>query len=423
MIVPSIDLMNGRAVQLVQGEALKIDAGDPAPIAERFAVVGEIAVIDLDAAKGEGSNLDTIKRLCAQHACRVGGGIRDEARAVELLDAGARKVIIGTAATPELLSKLPRDRVIAALDEKAGQIVDHGWRRGTGKRVLDRIAELRDLVGGFLVTFVDVEGRMEGLPVERVRELVEAAGDARVTVAGGVRTAAEIGAADRLGADAQVGMAIYSGAVSLADAFAAPLVSDRPDGLWPTIVCDERGAALGLVYSSAASLTRAIETRRGVYWSRSRNEVWEKGLTSGDAQELVRIDADCDRDALRFTVRQTGRGFCHLGTRTCFGAGLDLGTVARLIASRAEHAPAGSYTKRLMGDPALLRAKLIEEAGELAEASESGHVAAEAADVLYFTMVAMARAGVDLAAVESRLAARTLKVTRRPGDAKPGGPA
>ncbi len=419
MIIPSIDIMNGRAVQLVGGKALEIDAGDPRPIAERFGLAGEVAVVDLDAALGRGSNAGLIRELLGIAPCRVGGGIRTAEAAVEWLDAGASKVVLGTAAKPEVLRALPRERVVAALDAVDGEVVVDGWRTGTGESVLQRMRALRGLAGGFLVTFVEREGRLGGTRLDAVAELVEAAGDARVTIAGGISAAEEIAALDRLGADAQVGMALYKERVGLADGIAAPMVSDRPDGLWPTVVVDPHGAALGLVYSSKESLRRAIETRRGVYHSRKRG-VWVKGETSGATQELLRVDADCDRDALRFTVRQFGSGFCHRGTSTCWGPQRGVAGLARRLRERTADAPPGSYTRRLLGDPALLRAKLIEEAGELAEARGTGDAAAEAADVLYFTLVSLAREGVDLADVEAELDRRAWRVTRRPGDAKTG---
>src|SRR5690606_28351127 len=118
-------------------------------------------------------------------------------------DAGARKVILGTAAKPEILSQLPRQRVIAALDARHGEVVVEGWTKGTGASIEARIEALRPHVGGFLVTFVEREGRLEGIDLDRVREVVEAAGsDCRVTVAGGVTTPEDVGAIDRLGADA-----------------------------------------------------------------------------------------------------------------------------------------------------------------------------------------------------------------------------
>jgi phosphoribosylformimino-5-aminoimidazole carboxamide ribotide isomerase len=177
-------------------------------------------------------------------------------------------------------------------------------------------------------------------------------------------------------------------------------------------VVDERGVALGLCYSDLASLRAALEQGRGVYHSRTRG-LWIKGETSGASQELLRVDADCDRDTLRFTVRQQPPGFCHRNTRTCWGPDRGLGTLARRLLERQISAPAGSYTAKLLADPDLLGAKLREEAAELAEAQARDHVVQEAADVLYFTLATLARHGVDLAEVEAALDRRALKVTRR----------
>ncbi|RMH25712.1 MAG: phosphoribosyl-ATP diphosphatase [Planctomycetota bacterium] len=418
MIIPSIDLMYGNAVQLVGGQRLEIDAGDPRPIMERFRIVGEVAVIDLDAALGQGSNADTIAELCQMGPCRVGGGIRDEAAAVRWLDAGASKVILGTAARPDLLRNLPKDRVIAALDARDGRVVDHGWTRDTGATIFDRMAELRDLVSGFLVTTVEREGRLAGADIALAERLAQAAGDARVTLAGGVTTPDEVARLDRLGCDAQVGMAIYTGRMDLADAVSALSTSDRPDALIPTVITDERGIALGMAYSDAESIRLAINTRRGVYHSRTRG-LWIKGETSGDTQELLKADWDCDRDCLRFTVRQHGRGNCHLGTRSCWGADAGLGSLERRIAAQSTGADPNSYTARLLNDPDLLNAKLREEIDELIAAESQTHAAEEAADVLYFLTVAMRRAGITLADAESVLDRRARKVSRRPGNAKP----
>ena len=315
-------------------------------------------------------------------------------------------------AEPELLSRLPRERVIAALDAKHGEVVVEGWKQATGRGILERIAELREHVGGFLVTFVEREGRMAGTDLDLARQVVAAAQGCRVTIAGGVTTAEEIRALDGIGADAQVGMALYTGRLDLGDAIMAPLVSDRPDGLFPTVVVDERGVALGLVYSSAESIREAVRRRQGVYHSRSRG-LWVKGLTSGATQELLRIDLDCDRDGPRFVVRQKEPGFCHLDTRTCWGEEVGLGRLARLLRARRESAPSGSYTARLFADAGLLSAKLLEEAQELVEAGEREHVIHEAADLVYFTLCRLARDGIDLAEVEAHLDRRALRVTRR----------
>ena len=414
MIIPSIDIMDGQAVQLVGGRERALEAGDPLLVAERFAVAGDLAVIDLDAALGRGTNREVIAELVRRYPCTVGGGIRSVEAALDWLDRGAQRVILGTMATPEILSQLPRERVMAALDGVDGEVVVDGWQRGTGASVLDRLHELRQVVGSFLVTFVEREGRLGGIDIEAAQRVVDAASGIPVTVAGGVTTAEDVAALDRIGADAQVGMAIYTGRLSLADAFSAPLVSDRADGLWPTVVTDELGVALGLAYSSPDSLRKAIEDRRGVYHSRSRG-LWVKGETSGATQELLRVDSDCDRDALRFTVRQRGQGFCHQETRTCWGEDRGLGALERRLANRLEGAPKGSYTARLVRDREMLAAKLSEEARELGEASTREDVVWEAADVLYFTAATLASRGVDMAEVMAELDHRGLTVRRRDG--------
>ena len=413
MIIPSIDLMSANAVQLIGGEEKALDAGDPRPIARNFGLIGEIAVIDLDAALRQGSNADTIRDLLEIAPCRVGGGIRDVQTAIDWLDAGARKVILGTAATPEVLRELPADRTIAALDARDGEVVVDGWRERTGRQIEDRMAELRPYVGGILVTLVENEGRMTGVDAERIKAIVDAAQGARVTIAGGVKSAEDVALIDELGADAQVGMALYTGVFDVADALVACLKTDHPDGLFPTVVTDDRDEALGLCYSRADSIKRAIETGTGVYWSRSRQSLWEKGATSGARQELLGIDVDCDRDALRFRVRQSDPGFCHLNTRTCFGQAKGSGALARRLAGIAGDPPAGSYTAKLLANPELLARKLSEEAGELGEASSREEVVAETADLLYFATAKLAASGVELAEVERELDRRALKVTRR----------
>jgi len=418
MIVPSIDLMQGRAVQLRGGRDLVLDGGDPLARLGEFAVAGEVAVVDLDAALGKGSNAGLIREMVRRAPCRVGGGIRDLDAAREWLDAGAAKIVIGTAASPDFCGALPRERVIAAVDAERGQVVVEGWRTATGASVLERIRELAPLVGGFLFTQVEKEGAMGGFDFPAVADAVRAAGEARLTAAGGITTATEIAELDRIGADAQVGMALYTGRLPLGEAVTAPLSKALDGDVWPTVVCDEWGHALGLVWSTRESLARAITERKGIYWSRSRQAVWEKGATSGNTQELVRVDLDCDRDALRFTVRQRGAGFCHLERRSCWPSGFDLDDLVRTITERATRPEPGSGTVKLLRDHGLLAAKLREEAEELGRASDRVEVVHETADVLYLALVALVRGGGSLAEVVAELSRRRGAVTRRPMAAK-----
>ena len=417
MIIPSIDIMDGQAVQLIGGETKALEAGDPMAIAARFARTGPIAVIDLDAALGTGENSALIRSLCATYRCRVGGGIRSVERARAWLDAGAEHVLIGTAASPEFFAQLPRDRCLAALDVRGERVVVDGWRRQTEHGIEEQMAALNPYVDGYLVTFVEREGRMGGTRLDRVPALVRAAQGAGVTIAGGVTTAAEIAKLDDLGADAQLGMALYTGRLSLAEALTAPMRSDRPDGLWPTVVVDQHQRALGLVYSNLRSVAQCVETGEGTYWSRRRG-LWRKGEGSGATQEVLRVDLDCDRDSLRVTVRQRGAGFCHRQTNSCWGALDGLPRLAERLSSRLTEAPTGSYTKRLFEDPVLLRSKLIEEVHELSDAMTPAEAVWETADVLYFALVAMTARGAQWGDVVTTLERRAQSVSRRSGDAK-----
>lgn len=192
--------------------------------------------------------------------------------------------------------------------------------------------------------------------------------------------------------------------------------SDRPDGLIPTVVTDDAGIALGLAYTSEESILEALKTQAGVYQSRKRG-LWVKGLTSGDTQELLSIGLDCDNDTLKFVVNQKGR-FCHLEQFGCFGDLAGIASLEQTLKSRKESAPAGSYTARLFSDEKLLRAKIMEEAEELCDGKTKENIAFETADLIYFALTKAVGAGVSLADIEANLDAKSLKVKRRPGNAK-----
>lgn len=223
--------------------------------------------------------------------------------------------------------------------------------------------------------------------------------------------------------------------ISVGQVFVLTLSTDRPDGLFATLVTSPDNTALGVVYSSKSSIVELIATRSGVYQLRKRpNELWYKGATLGATQSLLRILRDCDNDVVKFIVEpRTGFGFCHnSGDYTCFGdrqlvdndgaVGSGLSKLDKTLADRKVNAPAGSYTKRLFDDDHLLIAKLKEELDELIEAGQANNaleVAWEAADLLYFVLAWCTKHGVLLEQIEKNLDIKSLKVTRRAGDAKP----
>ncbi len=222
MLIPSIDLQGGAVVQLVQGETLAIRDDDVSKWVRRFAAFPAVQVIDLDAAMGVGDNLSIVRAIAPQLACRVGGGIRSVARAEEVLSAGARKIIAGSALfkdgradlvfARQLADAVGADRVIAAVDARAGRVVVHGWKTQLPISPVDAVRALEPFCDEFLYTHVDAEGLMRGTDMSAILA-VRAATSRRVTAAGGITTRREIDELDRAGVDAVVGMALYTGAL------------------------------------------------------------------------------------------------------------------------------------------------------------------------------------------------------------------
>lgn len=415
MIIPSIDLIDGQVVQLRQGkDRVLTDERDPVELARQFNRHGEIAVVDLDAAMGNnpnGLNVEVIKQICQVADARVGGGIRSVEKATMYLRAGARQVMIGTAATPELLEQLPQHRVIAALDHAGGQVVDHGWVEGTGESVLARAERLAPYCSGFLCTFVETEGTLSGMDPAAIVDL-QSQLPHPVTVAGGVATTEEATAIAKLGVDVQVGMALYTGKLDLTQAVVNALDWEKfDDQLIPTVVQSAtNGEVLMLAYSNRASLTQALTEGKGVYYSRSRQSLWEKGGTSGNTQQLIAARTDCDRDSLLFTVKQAGSA-CHTGSHTCFGQGFGgqrftLGRLYQVLQERQKNLPEGSYTARLFNDRPYLLKKLMEEAFEVATAPDTENLVWELGDLFYFASTLAVAEGIDLPQIEAELSGR-----------------
>jgi len=422
MVIASIDLVNGKAVQFDQEIEQIVRWDEPLLIAQAFDKYSEITVVDLDAEINRGENLETIKKILRVAECRVGGGIRTIEKAKELISLGAKKIIIGSKAfendqinhdfLQELVSTMGRYRVIIAIDVLNG--VEASWR----------LASTEKYASEFLFTFVEKEktlgipfhgshpavweGRSESRSagrsgMEMVRELRRLTRN-KITVACGVSSIDEIRELSKIGVDVQIDMALYTGRINLAEAFIESLNWKSVDGLMPlgattnelmpTITQDYTGEVLMLAYSNRDSLKKTFETGNMWYFSRSRNKLWMKGETSGNVQEFIRMRADCDRDALIATVKQKGVA-CHKGAYSCFGdRRFSLYELYEVIKDRIENPSPQSYTAQLTDE--LLKEKLLEEAHEVVEAKVKDEIVWEAADVIYFLMVLLAKNGVEI---------------------------
>ncbi len=226
MIFPCIDLMEGKVVQLVQGREKALEADSPEEMLRRFAAFPEIQVIDLDAAMGRGSNDDLVRMLASRAATRIGGGVRTVERARALVLQGARKVIVGTSAftstgiNAEFLATvrdaIGRERLLLALDSKDGRIMVKGWRESTHLAATEVLPLLEPYCSGFLCTYVDKEGMMQGTDLDWFRRL-RAATPLELTAAGGITTLEEVRALQEMNVHAALGMAVYTGRLKLED--------------------------------------------------------------------------------------------------------------------------------------------------------------------------------------------------------------
>jgi phosphoribosylformimino-5-aminoimidazole carboxamide ribotide isomerase len=224
MLIPSIDLQNGRVVQLVQGETLALEAPDPEPWIRKFERFPRVQVIDLDAAKGQGDNASIVASICARLPCRVGGGIRSIERAQAVLGQGAHAVIVSSALfrggavdlefARALAEAVRAERVIAAVDSRGGRVAIHGWKTILPITAVEAVRALEPYCSEFLYTHVDTEGLMQGTDMEAILAVRRATGR-RLTAAGGITTREEIDRLHADGIDAVVGMAIYTGQLPL----------------------------------------------------------------------------------------------------------------------------------------------------------------------------------------------------------------
>jgi phosphoribosylformimino-5-aminoimidazole carboxamide ribotide isomerase len=225
MLIPSIDLMGGRIVQLVQGEKLRLSFDDFEYWIEKFSRFPLVQLIDLDAAMRQGDNSALVAQIARRLPCQVGGGIRSIERAQEVLDAGARRVIIGSALFSDegvvnidvasgLSTAVGSQHLIAGIDTKNGCIAVKGWKAQVALTPDDAIPQLDSYVSGYLYTHVDGEGLMQGFPIDTAARLRKLSAH-HLIVAGGIRSQQEIEDLDEMGVDAVVGMAVYTNLLAI----------------------------------------------------------------------------------------------------------------------------------------------------------------------------------------------------------------
>lgn len=220
IVVPCIDIQDGQVVQLVQGRERALVGLDPLKMLELFADFPEIQIIDLDAAMGVGENFEIIEMLASKATCRVGGGVRSAQRARQLIDLGAHRVIVGTAAFTDafdgIVQEVSSGNILVALDSKAGKVVVDGWNTMLQTTAIEAVNGFTEMCSGFLCTYVDKEGMMQGTDLEWFAQL-RSATPLSITAAGGITTLDDVRSLLAMNIDAAIGMAVYTGSLSLDD--------------------------------------------------------------------------------------------------------------------------------------------------------------------------------------------------------------
>eukprot|EP00466_Bigelowiella_natans_P000647 jgi/Bigna1/85008/estExt_fgenesh1_pg.C_10591 len=414
--MPTLYVEKGKSVTYKKkktktGEVTKSVGDDAVERSKYLGLLGEMAIVVLDQ---ETESWDAVKAIiCSGVKVRL-EGVATLDDALTFLDSGVTKIVLPASTWDakeacDITGKY-KNRFVALFSSEGAEVDTKLMKKISAhvSEVLVEFESLAETVDSKSKTFADLEA------VAAASKQLQLA----VGVTGSIGSVEEIVAIEKLGLRPQIGDALATGKLEVADLIVPFIRTDRQDKLFTTVVVDQQHVALGLVYSNEESVRAAMRKRAGIYHSRRRG-LWHKGLSSGATQDLHEVCLDCDRDALRFVVSQNGVGFCHLNRYTCWDGDRGVGHLFRTLLERKTNPVENSYTNKLLNKPEMLNAKMLEEASEIIEAKERDHVAAEAADVLYFASVICTRAGVSFKDVENHLDRRSRRVRRRKGAAKP----
>ena len=455
-LYPAIDVKNGQCVRLKKGlfNEVTVYSERPYEIAKGFEEAGAqfIHTVDLDGAlKGHGVNAETIKKICSSVnvPVQMGGGIRTLENIQEVLDLGVYRVIIGTKAVenPDFIKaaidRFGAEHIVVGVDAKDGLVAIEGWEKVSDKTALSLALAMKDIgVQTIVYTDISKDGMLAGPNVEQTKILSDKTG-IDIIASGGMSCMDDLTHINDAGIHgAIIGKAIYEKRIDLkaavnlfesgasyskasampkADISFKDLKLDA-NGLIPVVVQDYvNGEVLMLAYMNEEAFNKTLETGIMTYYSRSRQELWVKGLTSGHFQYVGSLDIDCDNDTILAKVSQVGAA-CHTGNRTCFYRDLVkkefnnvnplevFENVYRIIKDRKEHPKEGSYTNYLFdkGIDKILK-KVGEECTELVIAAKNPdpeEIKYEMSDFLYHAMVLMVERGVTWEDITEELANR-----------------
>ncbi|MDY0000151.1 MAG: phosphoribosyl-ATP diphosphatase [Polyangia bacterium] len=397
MIIPALLLSSGRAVVLEADGGDRVLPEPPLGLARVLSRYGELAVLDLDAERGTGDNLELLCQICRKAECRAGGGIKDEARGDALLRAGARSIMVGVDTGEELLSRFPRRKVLVVMDIQAGRVVRKGSQGDSLSDPVELAVRMRGSCGGFVYSLAGNRSSMEPSEMERLEALRSRLPDHSLTVVGGVRRSEDVRSLDHLGVDAQVTFGESAEELDLAECLAAVPDFDKAGGLLPVIVQDAAGQVVALHQTNQEGLIASLRTGQATYWSRVRGGLWIKGEGSGTPQDLLTIRISGNRDALLYAVEQTGAADSR-GRYSAFDEmSYNLHRLEQVLRKRlVADDPRRSYSSAMLADREGVRRQILEEARALGASKTLEEVRWETADLIYYLLLNLVQEGLSL---------------------------
>ncbi len=458
-LYPAIDIKDGQCVRLKKGlfNDVTVYSDKPYEIARGFEQDGAkfIHTVDLDGAlKGRGVNADTIRKIVSSVniPVQMGGGVRTLENIKEVLDLGVYRVIIGTKAVEnpdfikQAIDKFGPEHIVVGVDAKDGLVAVEGWEKVSDKTALSLALAMKDMgVQTIVYTDISKDGMLQGPNIEQTKLLSDKTG-INIIASGGMSCVQDLKNINDAGIHgAIIGKALYENRINLKDAVdmfesgssvieaskklnTSLSFSDfklNSDGLIPVVVQDYvNNEVLMVAYMNEEAYLATIHTGKMTYYSRSRQELWIKGETSGHYQYVKSLHADCDMDTILARVVQIGAA-CHTGSYSCFfNEILTLDDTAdtqhnplkvfedvfAVIKDRKENPKEGSYTNYLFdkGIDKILK-KLGEEATEIVIAAKNpnpNEIKYEICDFLYHMMVLMAEKDVTWEEITAELANR-----------------
>ena len=408
----TLDLYDGKPSLVNRGKVIEHHSDeDPYKAIQHICVAPDVLVVDLNGAMGinhdDSPNVSFIKNVSTKYYVHVGGGLRWIHDIQDMLERSARRVVLGSA-SDELISQVPKERLIVeATVNLDNEVLIHGRKTNTHVHIRDRMTQLASIgVEAISITFHDSEGRLNGIPREQIKDIVDMADGKfkKIIIAGGITTIDDLKYLWNIGVIPQLGSAIWKGRMTVGDVISESM-NYNEDGLIPGIIQHKDGHIQALIYLDKEAIKRTCDDRKLWRYSREHENLMRKGDTSGDYQDIISVTPDCDSDTLLITV-DNKNSMCHTGNKSCFpNQASSKATMLAIIKHIMSRMGTKSYSGKMQKLPGLAFTKLHEEYWEIITAPEEAQ-SAELADFFAHLIMYMNGIGVDFDDIMNELNAR-----------------